>query len=232
VAARQPVDEVGHGALREEWSFISDDVPHVAHVLFESTISRDEFIPLLLPVPDATTQHPLSLRYTLVTSTSVDPTDPVEYTKAGLTVRIRPDAQKYVFSKKDHPSRTLHLTRDRAEIVDLSRRGWTAAADPVTMAMSYRGNEEAILREEGKWDTLRTFSRRFQAGNLYRPRVELSHLARDGGLLLKSAPDLSWALLVTLQGPAGISMHDLVRSQFPVLTPLPVPSAYLTVPVS
>jgi hypothetical protein len=168
------------------------------------------------------------LRYTLTTSTAVDPKDPVEYTKAGLTIRIRPDARRFAFSKKDAKTHILHLVRDRALIAQLSANGWTAAADPVSMSLTYRGNTEAVLREEGKWDTLRTFSRRFQPGNVYRPRVELSHLAREDGRLTNIAPDLSWALLVTLQGPKDVAMHDLVRNQFPILTPLPVPAARIT----
>ncbi|WP_082575802.1 S8 family serine peptidase [Arthrobacter sp. Soil762] len=228
VAARLPVTEVGHGALREDWEFISDDEGQIAHVLFEGVISRDEFIPLLLPVPDAATSSSISLRYTLATSTAVDPKDPVEYTKAGLTIRIRPDARKFVFSKKNAKTYNLHLVRDKALIAQLTANGWTAATDPVSMSLGYRGNTETVLREEGKWDTLRTFSRKFQTGNVYRPRVELSHLAREDGRLTNNAPDLSWALLVTLEGPKDVAMHDLVRSQFPILTPLPVPAARVT----
>lgn len=227
-ASGNSVIDVGHGVLREDWEFISDDQNNVAHILYEGVISRDEFIPLLLPVPDAATSQAISLRYTLVTSTAVDPKDPVEYTKAGLTIRMRPDARRFSFSKKDSKTYDLHLVRDRALIADLTSQGWTAAADPKSMSLTYRGNTETVLREEGKWDTLRTFSRRFRPGNIYRPRVELSHLAREDGRLTSHAPDLSWALLVTLQGPTNVAMHDLVRSQFPILTPLPVPAARVT----
>ena len=224
-ARGQAIEGVGHGALRSDWNFISDEAPNIAHVLYESTISRDEFFPLLLPVPDSATSDAISLRYTLVTSTSVDPKDPVEYTKAGLTIRLRPDSNRFTFSKPGAREVTKHLHRDRDEITALIKNGFTAASDPKTLSLQTRGTSEFSLREEGKWDTLRSFSRKFQAGNLFRPRVEITYLAREEGLLVNDVPDLSWALLVSLEGPANVEMHDLVRSQFPVLVPLSVPAA-------
>jgi hypothetical protein len=222
--------QVGHGALRESWEFVNDDRSHVAHVLYEDVISRDESIPLLIPMPDGAGRNRIKLTYTLVTSTAVDAKDPVEYTKAGLTIRLRPDSEKFAFSKRGETARTLHLRRDAAEIARLSTLGFTPAADPVTISLNYRGKDESKLREEGKWDTLRSFTRSFQAGNLFRPRVEISYLAREEGLLLNDAPPLSWALLVTLEGPGGSNLHDEVRAQFPVLTPLTVavPGASVT----
>ena len=104
----------GHGRFRDDYAFLHDDQPHLAHILFSGTIGRQEFVPLAVPLPDGI-PVPISLRYTLVTSTDVNPSDPVDYTKAGLDVVFRPHETRYRFTKKGRSDVILNTVSEARE---------------------------------------------------------------------------------------------------------------------
>lgn len=214
---------VGYGHFRTHYDVVTSCLPQQAHVLYRGTIDRDEFIPLAIPMPNDIPGR-VRLRYTLVTSTQVAESDPIDYTKSGLEVTLRPHSRIFNFSKNGK-SRKLNLLTDSAQASALMQDGYVPSGEPVTLSLDSRPRTEAVLRAEGKWDSVRVGERRFQKdGSLYEPRIELSHLARDQGVLVGDVPALDWALLVTLEAQAGVDLHEAVRLGYPVLSTLTVPA--------
>jgi len=104
----------------------------------------------------------------------------------------------------------------------LIRDGYAPGQAPVGETPKLR-KSEALLREEGKWETVRRASKRHSPGRLFRPRLDLSYLSREAGSLTRGTPPLNYALVVSFKAAPDVSMYDSVRGQYPLLVPLGVP---------
>jgi hypothetical protein len=221
-AKTEETRHVGHGRLLSSYEEVLECDANEVHLLYRGTIGRTEYVPLVLPLPDSISGR-IGLRWTLVTSVETDPSDDVEYAKAGLEVVFRPHARKRTYTKQGSQAVVLDATApsQRARAEALIAQGYTASQEPSSEAPKLSGREEAALREEGKWETVRrAVTKRYNSGRLYRPRLDLSHIAREGGVLAHRSTDLSYALLVTLVAGNGVSLYDEVRVAFPVLVPI------------
>jgi len=80
------------------------------------------------------------------------------------------------------------------------------------------------MRDAGhKWETLLQRSRDFQAGaSLSSPVFDVEYHAREvsRSVPATSAPDVSFALVVTVQAPGVSNLYDLIRQKYPVLLPI------------
>lgn len=223
----QGLFDVGAGHFCDDYDFLRDGPANEAHVLYSGTIARHEFVPLSVPVPDGHASK-LELRYTLVTSTATDSANGVDYTKAGLHVAFRPHANRYAMNK-GRSNVVVDTRSDRAEIMRMLADGYRLAGEPATDSIGTAARTEAALRGEGKWESVRAGKHTYRdsAAKVHRPRLEISHLAREAGVLVADSPDLDWSLLVTLRADTGVQLYDAVRAQYRVLAALPAP----TVPV-
>jgi hypothetical protein len=216
----QPVDEVGFGRLLERYDERWNCQPHEATILYRDTIERDQVISLPFPlVAEAVAGRMVDLAWTLVFTAPTDPTDAVDYTQAGLEVVFRPHTRHYAF-RDPATNRTVELDvqAQRQEALDQLAAGAVISALPATRP-SDRHRNEALQREEGKWETALHYSKRMRASGLYDPQVTVNYLAREDGRLTAAAP-LPFAMLVTLRGPHGVNLYDAIRQHYPVLVPL------------
>lgn len=220
----QQLLDVGAGHFCDDYGFLRDGPPHEAHVLYTGTIARNEFVPLSVPVPDGHAGR-LELRYTLVTSTGTDSANSVDYTNAGLQVTFRPHANRYVLSKGRH-NVNVDTVREHDEARRLLADGYRLGSEPATDSIGTVAKTEQELRGEGKWESVRSGKHTYRDSDakIYRPRLEISHLARESGFLVADSPDLDWSLLVTLRADQGVPLYDQVRAQYRVLAALPAPT--------
>jgi len=214
----QHIDHIGHGELRDQYADVLHCDPNVVHLLYRGTIARDEYLPLVVPLPDNIPGR-IRLRWTLTTSVEVDAADAVEYAKAGVDVTFRPHANKRTFTS-GKKTRVVDVMADGPLAAQLFAEGYNASQQPTAETPKLAGKGEAKLREEGKWETVRQSDKRFDAGRLFRPRLDLTHLAREGGALAYGTSDLSYSLFVTLTAEKGVALYDRVRTTFPVLVPV------------
>jgi hypothetical protein len=218
--------EAGHGHFRGDYEFLENTPPNEAHVLYRGTIARNELVSLPLPVPDGHTGS-LKVSFTLVTTTAINADDTVDYTKAGLETKFRPHAHRYLFKKEGQKDQRVDTQAEPDRARRLLTDGYQPSSEPLTDSIMTRlkdsDHSEAALRQEGKWDSVRVGAHRYihAQKSLYRPRLDISHLAREGGTLAYNTDDLDWALLVSLTATRGIPLYDQVRSQYEVLTVLP-----------
>lgn len=216
----RPVEEVGFGRLAERYDPYWNCAPNEANILYRDAIERDQSISLPFPLAGAAVAgRTVELSWTLVFTAATDPTDAVDYTQAGLEVAFRPHARRYAFrDPATNKSVELDVQEQRQEVLAQLNAGAIPSVLPATKPSERRRNE-ALQREEGKWETALHYSKRMRASSLYNPQITVNYLAREDGRLSAAAP-LPFAMLVSLRAPRGVNLYDAIRQQYPVLTPL------------
>ncbi|MFT9662945.1 S8 family peptidase [Mycobacteroides abscessus subsp. abscessus] len=222
--AKKYQNELGHGRLPLHFVDILDCGPDEVHVLFIDTITRGELLGYQLPAPDTTYQK-LALQMTMAYASSVDPTQPTEYTNASLDLTLRPHAFMYRFTppkelKDTAKARVLNLRTQEA--LDLMAADWTPGQEPVNRPLDgFKGDSEHRLRDSGKWETIRHHRLTLSAGQILDPRLEVGYLARRAGALDNAPTEVPFALLVTLRDKEGNgTLYDQVRQRFRALQPV------------
>ena len=116
----QPIEEVGFGRLLERYDERWNCQANEATVLYRDTIERDQVISLPFPlVGDVVAGRTVDLRWTLVFTAPIDPTDAVDYTQAGLAVAFRPHARRFSFrDPATNKSVELDIQEERQEALD------------------------------------------------------------------------------------------------------------------
>jgi hypothetical protein len=215
-----PAEEVGFGRLLERYDPRWNCQPNEATILYRDSIERDQAIAMPFPlIADAVAGRTVDLSWTLVFTAPTDPTDAVDYTQAGLEVAFRPHARRYAFRD---PNTNKSVVLDSQEQEQEVRAQLSAGAIPSVLPAtkpSDRHRNEALQREEGKWETALHYSKRMRASSLFNPQVTVNYLAREDGRLSTAAP-LPFAMLVSLRAPQNVNLYDAIRQQYPVLTPL------------
>jgi hypothetical protein len=175
-----------------------------------------------LPFPlvgSAVAGRNIDLSWTLAFTAPTDPTDAVDYTQAGLEVSFRPHGRRYVFrNQATGTSVELDVEQQAEEVRQQLAVGALPSVLPATKPTDRRRNE-ALQREEGKWETSLHFSKRMRASSIHEPQVTVNYLAREEGQLT-AAPPLTFTMLVTLKAPKGVDLYDAIRQRYQVLTPL------------
>lgn len=216
----QPTTEVGAGRFAERYDEHWNCEPNEATILYRDSIERDQVISLPFPlVADAVAGRTVDLSWTVVFTAPTDPTDTVDYTQAGLEVAFRPHARRFIL-RDPNTSKTIEVdVQDDAEkFRQHLAAGWLPSVLPATKPTERRRNE-ALQREEGKWETALNFSKRMRASSLQEPQLTVNYLAREEGQLA-AAPPLTFTMLVSLKAPKGVNLYAAIRQQYPVLTPL------------
>lgn len=216
--------ETGYGRLQDRYDDAWSCAPHEVTLLYEDQLDRDQMVALPLPVPDgALDGMNVWIRWTLAFTSPTDPTDAVDYTRAGIEIQFRPHARRYSFSFPGESGLhgPLDVQNQATEVADLLRAGARPSAHPATRPPGKARLLESERREEGKWETMIQLTHRMRGDGLFRPRLDLSFLARDSGSLVREAvPPLDYSLLVTIRGRVGVDIYDRVRTEYAVLTPL------------
>jgi hypothetical protein len=173
----QPVTEVGAGRLAERYDEHWNCEANEATILYRDSIERDQVISLPFPlVGDAVAGRTIDLSWTLVFTAPTDPTDAVDYTQAGLEVAFRPHGQRYIFrSPAMGKSVELNVQEQAEEVRQQLAAGALPSVLPATKPTERRRNE-ALQREEGKWETALHFSKRMRASSLHEPQVTVNYV--------------------------------------------------------
>jgi hypothetical protein len=220
--AEGQTEQLGFGRLPERYDAHLDCALNEITVLYQDSITRGQTITLPFPLPaDVVAGRTLNLRWTLAFTAPTDPTDAVDYAQCGLEVTFRPHARRYSFRDPDTgKSVELDSERDYQEVARQLRAGAIPSTLPVSRS-STRVQNEALQREEGKWETALHFTKRMRAASLFRPQLTVGYLAREGGMLI-AAPPLSFSMLLSITAPQDVTLYNAVRQHFPVLTPLSI----------
>jgi hypothetical protein len=215
-------DEIGYGRYPLTFADDLDCAPGEVHVLYVDEINRGELLGYQIPIPrgSGAVEVVISLAY----SSPVEPTQPTEYTSASLELAFRPHHLIYRFyPPKGQRGGNVELDVTSDEALELLKQGWRMGQEPVTKGLGKSGtSSETLLRDTGKWETMRQSRINLADGESSDPRLEISYVARSAGALDNSPTSVPFALLVTVTDKSGgTDLYERTVKQFAALRPVP-----------
>lgn len=194
-APRLKRSEVGWGRFPEDVASILECGPGSATVIFNASLAKGEYRRCPVPFPDVALNGPVHIRATFCLNAHTDPEHAINYTRTGIGVVFRP--------------RLGVGEDDSTEFFSISSQ--------------YKATEHRMRTAAHKWETVLHRDRRFEppiaiAGPVF--DVEYHARAESRSVPAASAPDVDFALVVTVAAPAVPNLYDLIRQKFPVLLPV------------
>lgn len=228
--AESPIDKdihaTGHGRLRGDVDELLTCGGDEATVVYQGLIARDEVLAYSLPYPESLNTGTFDLSWTVAFTSATDSAEAGDYTNAGLEATFRPHSSRYSFGRKDpvsgkHVTKVQHLQKDRHAIGRMLSQGWKQSPHPASRSPKEDKRNEHDRREQGKWETLWRAEDSIRASSLQKPRIDISHVTREGGQITNDTEDIEFSLVVTIRSKKGLPVYSEVASEFQVLTPLP-----------
>ncbi|GLC28246.1 S8 family peptidase [Roseisolibacter agri] len=183
-------------AVLDEFVLCDD---HTARVVYQGQLEPGSWVRMRIPVPAPPIAGLVTVSATFCFAAATDPHDPVNYTRSGLEVRFRPDADR----REDEQQRD-------------------ADTEPFFQPRAFYLSERELRRDAHKWETTLHRTRRLRGTRLRDPVFDVHYNARVGG---RNAPSLSrnipYALVITVRAPSEPRFYDRVRQRYrTVLEPL------------
>lgn len=194
-AARLSRAEVGWGRFREDSLALLECGADSATVIFQAVLAKGEFRRCPIPFPDVLLSGKVTLKATFCISALTDPEHAINYTRSGMGVTFRP----------------------------LLGIGDETSTEFFGMKSQYKAAEREMRDAGHKWETVLHRSRDFTDGTaLSSPVFDVEYHAREASRSVPpaSAPDVPFALVVTVRAPGVTNLYDLIRQKYPVLLPV------------
>lgn len=191
-----PRAEVGWGRLPVDIDAIASVGDGVARILYQGELRPGKYLRAPVPRPAGGFTGGVTLSATFCFASPVDTQSPDLYTRAGLEVVFRPDLGKFAKGAKTPASRSF----------------FSPAAY----------SDEALLRaDQGKWETVLNASARMRGATLGDPVFDIHYNARDGGGSSRETAPLKYALVITLEAPKMVTLHQDILDAYPgILLPI------------
>lgn len=218
------INEVGYGRAPLTFDQSLECGPDQAHVLYEDRLFRKVNVAYEIPLPSGFTSR-LAVRTSLSFAAPTDPDDAMEYSKAALEFTLRPDERMYRYTAPSPIVAHEILRRGTDRAVSLQDAGWKESRHPISQSTNRvqsgeRG--ERWLRDQGKWETTRVASFILEPGTYFKPRLHMTYLAREGGVLVDDAPPIPFSLIISVTDlNATGSIYDRIETEFKQLVSVP-----------
>ncbi|WP_321903940.1 S8 family peptidase [Paraburkholderia tropica] len=194
-AGKRPRAEVGWGRFRDNPLELLECGPSSATIIFRDTLAKGEYRRCPIPFPDIALSGNAKIKATFCIAAQTDPEHAINYTRSGMGITFRP----------------------RAGI------GEDESAEFFGIGSQYKAPERELRDAAHKWETILHRDRRFdEIGVLAGPVFDVEYHARaqSRGVAPESAPDVSFALVVTLTVPGVSDLYNRVRQKYQVLQPV------------
>jgi hypothetical protein len=191
-----PTSEIGWGRIPTTLSPIINCQDGMVRVIYQGQLLPGKYLRAKVPVPTYKIEGRVNLKATFCYACPTDPQDAAAYTKAGLEVVFRPDANIKVPKGKQPKSRSFF---------DMGRY-----------------SSEAERRSDfGKWETVIHDEDRMLGSTLKAPAFDIHYNAREGGGTTTAAKPIKYALIITIEAARHASIYeDVLRAYSNVLVPL------------
>ena len=217
--------ELGYGRFPLSFDDVLDCDPGEVSLVYQDTIGRNEIIAYSIPIPGGATGA-LKIAATLAVTSAVEPSQVTEYTRAAVELTLRPHAHRYAFTRRDPNRSEEALLTDRIRVADLMADGYSQSYEPVTARGFKRHAEpEGLARDNGKWETLRTYRCKLSPSDVLEPRLDVSYVARRAGALAWPSDPVDFALVITITEDGSTDLYDRVTTAFPNLIEITAPHA-------
>lgn len=189
--------EVGWGRFKENPMEILECEPGSVTIIFQATLAKGQYRRCPIPFPSIPASGAVNIKATFCIHAHTDPEHAVNYTRSGMSVVFRPRAGI-----------------DEKESVEFFGR-----------TSQYKRTERDYRDDAHKWETVLHRDRKFKELNtLADPVFDVEYHAREAskGVPAKSAPDVHFALVVTISAEGVPDIYNLIRQRYPVLLPVQI----------
>jgi hypothetical protein len=190
--------EVGWGRAAQELDDIVLCADDEVRIVYQGEISPAKYIRAAIPVPASEIAGMVNLTATVVYKSQTDPHHPGNYTRAGLEVTFRPHGERYSRDGQVHP--------DSKSFFGSSPAG---------------AGEDELRRDAMKWENCIYAMKRMRGSSLLNPVFDIHYNSRIEGRNFASAPNLPYALVVSVRAKGVADLYDqVVRKYATQLEPL------------
>jgi hypothetical protein len=169
--------------------------PESATIIFQGKLAKGEYRRCPIPFPNVPLPNEVELKATICIQAHTDPEHVINYTRSGMGVIFRP----------------------RVGIGDEESSGFFGKST------QYKTAERQLRDDAHKWETCLHRTRRFTVPvDLADPVFDIEYHARERsrGVLATSAPDVRYALIVTITAKGLPEIYNLIRQRYDVLQPV------------
>lgn len=187
----QPVRHVGYGRILSDIAdaiFCNEDE---VHVLYQGELLAGNFLRATIPTPSAfPAKGKVFLKATFSFLTETDAQDPSNYTRSGLEVIYRRDADDFGNPEDD---RTTAVSQ--------------------TFFQAHRGGEQ-LRRDAHKWETAIRHDQKFLISKVKKPVFDIHYHAREAGGIASGGTRIPYALVLTMRVKGMPDLYDQVAVKY------------------
>lgn len=218
--------EVGLGRFPDDLRPRLLCAPNTVTVVVNDMIARGDTKGYALPFPAGGLSGAFEISWTVAMLSPVDPTDPFEYTLAGLQCSFRPCATMFRWTNQADRSenKTFDRRHHQALIAAHEARGWTRSRNPVTRSPKAI-RSHATEPEQTQWETAVHYRQGIQGRTMHLPEIWLQANERDRGQLVPRSRgmDVEFAMVMTVAARRDdVGLYDavLADARFAALSPI------------
>jgi hypothetical protein len=164
-----------------------------------------------------------NVKWTLGFFAPVEPSNPVDYSAAGIQVVFRPHAFRFMATTPKGETVGPLDTLDTNHVTYVeTKMGWKLSSFARPAEKRGFAPEVTQRQHHGKWEGVVRMDRAFKGASLCQPRLDFHGLVREGGDLRRDADDLHYVLIVGITAPSGVDLYDRTLAHATLLTPLSV----------
>lgn len=199
----EPQHEIGWGRVRDMIDDIVVCPAGAIRVVYQGELTASKYLRAEIPLPDVQLRGMVSITATCCFATEIDSAHPGSYTRSGLEVFFRPNANIV-------PANATH------------------AKTQSFFSQSRLYETEDVLRTDAhKWETCLHGSVSKRASGLNAPVFDIHYLSRDEGHADHHTTKIKYALVITVEAPRHPDLYDLVirkyRNILEPMVPIQVP---------
>lgn len=197
--------EVGWGKVRDDLGPLITCDDGMARIIYQGELRPGKFLRAPVPLPPGPLRGNVTLSATFCYASPVDPQDSNSYTKAGLSITFRPNADR---------------RKPKAQY---------AASQTFFPAAQWRSEAEQRA-DLHKWETVLHACNTYRGSSLKEAVFDVHYNAREAGGPVSGAERIRYALVVTVHAPRHADLYEQVLEAHTVLRALePVISLPLSV---
>ncbi|CAB3773863.1 peptidase S8 [Burkholderia sp. MSh2] len=188
-------EEVGWGRFVEDPMRLLECDDESATIIFQGTLAKNQYRRCPVPFPNVVLPDSVTISATLCIQSHTDPEHALNYTRSGMSVKFR--KQQGIGDK--------------------------TASDFFGFRSQYYLSEREQRDSAHKWETTLHRKKTFEEPTgLADPVFDIEYHARNASRSVpaSSAPDVKYALVVTVTAKGVPNVYDLIRQRYPVLVPV------------
>lgn len=183
--------EVGWGRIPPNIDDLITCEAGTASIVYQGRLEPGKYVRAPIPLPEGTIPGTVSIKATFCFASETDPKDPLNYTRAGLEVVLRPHADKRNDPKQQHADTKPFFGKSEA----------------------YQSEEE-LRRDAHKWETSIKVQKNFRGDSLKDPVFDIHYNAREGGAVTLNAKEIPYALVVTVTAKKMSDLYDRIANRY------------------